>query len=627
MLGVFCAVTFFVLFAYGNSFWSEFHFDDYNAIVNCRAIRNPLDFKGIFSLNERPLTNYTFALNYFLGKLNVFGYHLVNILLHILCSALVFIFVDMLVEIAGGMPVLSRRWIALFAALLSAVHPVKVEAVTYISARSEILGSIFYLSALISFMLYAKDKNRSNLYFFFTVLFSLLGMLSKPIVVTLPLMAVLLDYYFLASFQLRQMKKRFPLHLALVLNALIVPLLSIPVMKNAALGFSNPELPSSSIYFLTELRAYLHYLRLLFLPWPGWLNFDTYFPWSRSLWELPTLLSFIVVLSILALAFYLRKKSPMVSFFIFWFFIILIPTSSFMPIEDAVYERRIYLASLGYFILLLLFLRNKDYRRQALFLATLIFLFSFWSWQRNIVWKDRLSLWQDSIKKSPLKSRTHMNLGFYYLQMQDLEKAQYHMRKAILLNPRSANAHVNMGVINLINGNYQEAIKEYNLALQLRPEYPAAYVGRGTAYKRLGLLDLAEKDFLTALSLQPDFAEALANLAILNALKKDFQKSKNMLYNTLKLSPDIPEAYLSLGLILRREKKMSEAIQMFAKAVELNPEYHQARYYLGLSFLENNQPLKAREQYDILRNKNLRLANKLLEYLELYSKLKNKPSF
>lgn len=613
------------LLAYSNSFFCSFQFDDHDFIVNNTAIRSLFNLKQILTLNERPLTNYTLAINYALGKLDPFGYHLLNFLFHIFCSSLVMLFVYILIKINGtlGQEPLRIRWLSFFSALIFALHPTKVEAVTYITARSEILGSIFYLGSLLFFLLSFLHPKKSKSLQGVSIFSAILGMLSKPIAVTLPLTALLMDYFFISKFEYLELKKRKKFYLQLFLSALLVPVLSVAFVRKAALGFANPELPSPYIYLLTELRVFLHYFKLLLFPWPGWLNIDTYFPLSKGFFELKTFVSFLIILAIIVFAFKMRKKNVFISFFIFWFFIILIPTSSFMPIEDVLFERRLYLPSLG-FIFIALWLGQKiDLKKITAFILILVVLFSFWTFQRNKAWKTQFTLWNDALKKSPHKPRTHINLGFLYLKAQDLQRAEDHFKKAIELDPNSANAHLNLGLVYLLKKDYDSALKEYELALKIRPDYPAAYSGLGTVYRKKGELEKAEKNYRKAIELEPKFAEAYANLAIVLGQKNQTQEAIELLKKSISLNPEIPEAYFNLGLLYRQIKDFTLSLNCFQKAVQLNPYYLEARFYLGISFLENRLPNRAKKEYEILLKHNFNLAYKLLEYINLYSN-KNK---
>ncbi|MGA1871602.1 MAG: hypothetical protein ACMUJM_23995 [bacterium] len=360
---------------YSNSLYSPFHFDDQHSIVeNCRIHR--FDLKEILH-TSRPVLELTLALNYYFGKLNVFGYHLVNLLLHIFNAIMIYFILQYTLKF----PVFSEemrdkyRRVPLYSALIFVSHPIQTESVTYIISRSSVLATFFYLFALLLFLLAHRIKEYKYRYLFYggCLLASLLGMGSKPIVATLPIMIMLYDFYFIQVGNTRKVVKRYALfYLLLVLIFAGLVYFNFHGLQEAlyfdyAMGASHEgqaemvELedqygPLNSIeYFITQLNVIPYYIKLLFIPTN--LNLDYDFPKTRHM-DLKTLVYLVLLLALFSYGICTYKKSRLLSYSILWFFITLSVTSSFVVILDVIFEHRLYLPSVGFATFLAIIICN-----------------------------------------------------------------------------------------------------------------------------------------------------------------------------------------------------------------------------------------------------------------------------
>ncbi len=409
-IGVIFVIFVGVFIAYSNTFSSSFHFDDVPHIVSNYQIRD-LDNTYALLKGNRGVTMVTFAVNYAIGELDTTSYHVFNTLIHIATAILayfVLFFTLRMVSKDGGW---SKK-IAAFAALLFALHPVQTQSVTYIVQRMESLSSLFYLIALLVFLKAAAASThvkRIILYAGVVVVY-ILGFHSKEVIITLPAIVLLYDFYFLkdraaddpdgnerhegakpgTGLLTPALKSRLPLYGVLFILCLyfiistVAPLggfgdlskessgelvaaatthLGAPTAGFGVRGISPLE------YLYTQFNVLVYYIVLLIVPANQNLDYD--FPISKGLFETPVLnqgtvlnyplpppiVSLIILLCILGLGVYLflksrrtgSKRALVASFSIFWFFIILSPTSSFVPIVDVIFEHRLYLASLGAF--------------------------------------------------------------------------------------------------------------------------------------------------------------------------------------------------------------------------------------------------------------------------------------
>ncbi len=371
---------------YSNSFDCTFHFDDQPAIVENYAIHR-FDLKEMFSSN-RPVLEITLAANYYFGKLNVFGYHLVNLLLHISNGIMLYFILFQ----TANLPSLKEKYgerayrIALYASLIFIAHPIQTQAVTYIISRSSVLATTFYLLSLFLFIKAFAAESREqraeslelraeseeqrvknstlqaprSLLFLGAFFASCLGMGTKQIVATLPLMLLIYDFFFLSNGDFKALKQRCLSHIAMFSTIAITIYLSASGLQqfisfDYAKGVQMPysESVTSFQYFMTQLHVIPYYIKLLFIPTN--LNLDYDWPITRSI-DLPTVLFFILLAAIVAFAVWAYRRARLLSFGIIWFFITLSVTSSFVVIYDVIFEHRLYLPSIGFAIFAAVFI-------------------------------------------------------------------------------------------------------------------------------------------------------------------------------------------------------------------------------------------------------------------------------
>lgn len=390
------AATFIV---YSNSFHNGFHLDDVPELLENAKIKDLRNFKQILT-SPRGVSMATFALNYAIGGFNVFGYHLVSVVCHALSAMLLYLLFFHTLQTGrdrtDANAMARSRKLALFAALLFAVHPVQTQAVNYIVQRVEILASLFYLLALLLFIKAAVASGRGRRTLLFCLVFASywLGLCSKEIAITFPVLALLYDYCFLARGSIRDLvRQRGAVHLGLILlmgffSARFISTLggispaadSAAAMATAATataGFAVATITPLE-YLYTQFNVILYYIVLLFLPLNLNLLYD--YPIAKNLWDfpavskdavlnfppLPPILSLMILLGIIFYALCKMYRSfrgndieqRIIPFFIFWFFIILLPTSSIVPITDVIFEHRLYLSSAG-FAFLVVFLLDR----------------------------------------------------------------------------------------------------------------------------------------------------------------------------------------------------------------------------------------------------------------------------
>jgi protein O-mannosyl-transferase len=342
-----------ILIAYSNTFTASFHFDDNPSIVENAGIKrmNWDNFMAAFS-GTRPIVNQSLLFNYYFSGLNVVGWHIFNISVHIANS----FFVYLLALWTFSLPSLRERFgdrakrMALFAALLFGVHPIQTEAVTYIISRTELIATFFYLAAFLFFIKGATKRKFG--YYLWAFFAALLAMGSKEWAVTLPAVLLLYDYLFLSEGRLQSLLSRLHAHLLVILScSWLIYNMSTTKMNGAGFSVVGQNNITAWSYLLTSFNVMWTYIRLLILPINQNLDYD--YAWSRTLFEFPTLLSLLGHIAVVAVCIILfrRRKMTVIPFGAAWFYITLSPTQSFVPILDVIFEHRLYLPSIGFFLI------------------------------------------------------------------------------------------------------------------------------------------------------------------------------------------------------------------------------------------------------------------------------------
>ena len=632
---------------YSNTFSAPFHFDDKGHIVDNPRIKN---FSSLSDFSESRYVGYiSFTLNYHIGQLNVFGYHLVNLLIHIINGFLVYAFVLMLLRIPPvhltphSSRLTATSWIALATALLFIAHPIQTQAVTYIVQRFTSLATLFYLLAVVSYLkwrLASEGSERRSLYYAGALLSTVLAMKTKEIAFTLPFMLLLIEAVFFGSSTRKQWIALIPFLLTLV----IIPI-SLPGSIGGGEGFVKETTEISRLdYLFTQFRVIMTYLRLLIFPLHQNLDYD--YPISHSLLEPKVLFSFLFLSGLVALALYLlfisqrytrSSQLKLICFGLLWFFLALSVESSIIPIRDVIFEHRLYLPSVGFLLagnVVILGLMHRWREMTAIVICVLVVILSVATYQRNLIWKDDLTLWTDVVQKSPTKARGHNNLGIAYQDLGRSDEAIQEYKTALALEPNYAEAHNNLGSIYSKLERPDEAIQEFRTALTLKSDNAEAHYNLGIAYQKLERFDEAIQEFRTALTLKPHDAEAHYNLGNVYkdlgrpeeaireyeaavTLNPNYAEAHNNLGNlysiiqkhpdkaiqeykiALALKPDDAEAHSNLGTAHKNLGQLDKAIQEYKTALALKPDYAGVHYNLGTVYKDLGRLEEAIREYQI----------------------------
>ena len=593
------------LIIYSNSLRAPFVFDDYDFIVNNRSIKletQPVNYPDVHDyilynklIPSRPLTFLTLAINYRINKLDTFGYHIVNLIIHILTVILSFFLIRKILfytVCSTGYPqntfIKGNTIIPLLAALLFAAHPMNTEVVTYISHRSESLAACFYIASFLLCIITFEGRKKT---FFYSIIFFILSFMSKETAATLPLMILIFDYIFISKGKIEELKKRKVFHIVLWGILCCAVIIRSIYIGGIGAGYTNVYAKWTSYsYFLTQSFVVLNYIKLLFVPVGQCI--DHFITPARSILDGRILISYSLWISMFLTLYLIHKKGStfagLLSFSVAWFLITLAPTSSIIPIHDAMTERRVYISGIGFYLSVLIIyltafkIRLNEitsmarYRTMLCFMGIHIIVLSMATWKRNELYNDPLLLWNQAIELYPNNDRGYFNLAVRYAERKEYKKAEQLYQKAIALNPKFAVAYYNLGLLYFNENNYENAKQLFEKSIQLNPRFPNVYFDLGLLYYYDKKYEIAEQLYEKCIQLSPDFANAYCNLGAIQTNKQDNDKAIVSFLKAIELNPDHVEAHYNLGNLYYKTKNHSGALQEYIIASKLDPSLNSA---------------------------------------------------
>ncbi|MDE3083758.1 MAG: tetratricopeptide repeat protein [Verrucomicrobiota bacterium] len=627
------------LAAYRNSFSGPFIYDDLPSIRDNPTIRHLWPIWPVLSpphgitTDGRPLLNFSFAVNYALGGDNPWGYHALNLAIHMLAGLALFGLVRRTLEKLDvrdqGSDVRKLKLeaennlaSAFCIALLWTLHPLQTEAVTYVVQRAESLMGLFYLLTLYCFARYASEAEgqrreaRGQKKFRFTLpdirhptsdirhvssclwpiascLACLLGMASKEVMVSAPLMVLLYDRTFVAGTFRDAWNRRRRFYIALASTWLLLGYLVIRAGadRGGTAGFDVGV--AWWAYWLTQFKAIAHYLWLTAWPHPLVFEYGTY--WVKHAAEILPYAP-VVVLLVIGTVIALWRR-PVLGFLGVWFFAILAPTSLVPGPTQMIVEHRMYLPLAAVIALAVGGIHALGRLRSIVVFAAIAVVIGLLTERRNRDYRSDLAIWSDTVAKRPNNAIAHYNLGTALFDAGRFAEAISHFQEAMRLKADYLLVRNNIGNALFRLGRAKEAIDQYQELLRLKPDDAAAHENLGNTFLQMGRMDEAVGQYEEVLKLKPGSAEAHDSLGNALLLSGRMEEAMNRYQEALRLEPDSAKIHYDFGTALARTGRQAEAVGQYQEALRLKPTLVAAHNNLGAILVQMGRMDEAVEQY------------------------------
>lgn len=640
---IFAILLILISLAYANALHSPFQFDDAKNIANNHDIRDYHNYTKFSAIRYRHVIASSFALNYYLGGVKPFGYHLFNIVVHACATLLVFVisFISMEKGALKGRVVAMR--VALVAALFFAIGPVSSEAITYISGRASSLSALLCLLSLFLFILGSLRGAGFILQRVFFFLLSLgaffAAVLTKETAVILPFLIMIYDGCFMRTEYWERRRVRLICFYSIIPGLVIVFLLK----SSASVSVFRWWLNQADLYYaLAQIKNYCYAIRLLVFPVNLAIDYGSTYTFD---WAEPVFIGSVVLwVGILFLAVKKVRATPILLFATLWFLIAISPTNSFIPREDVLSERNLYLPSFGLVILFSSLLIGSKRPHESVLsgrlqvdiglccgvLLTIVTTYSILLVARNNIYRSPLSFWEDTYRKAPGKLRVLHNLSLEYMRSENQEKTLVFLKKMLAIDPFNYFARLNLANIYMRNGETSFAVKEFEDLTRRNPDLFEPYFNLGSYYAsqrqfqkakefyslalqksgvekspivyfylakvcyELGLLKDAEANATAYLSADNSSMEANILLAqVFIDTGRESIAEKIYRVDLKKGDSEQAIAHNLLGLLYIRQNKTDKAVSEFEQSIALNPKEVSAHFNIGKLLLENKDFDKA----------------------------------
>lgn len=613
-------ITIVVLVIYSNIYHAPFIFDDVYSIELNHRVRDLSNYSSWEMLFvERPLVEFTFALNYHLGELDVAGYHFVNVLIHIINGFLVY-FLSLTIfkrlislsereglesdihgcNLSGNKAMVKSgrsfmHLAALVTSLIFVAHPIQTQAVTYAVQRFTSMATMFYFLAVLCYikgrMLHLRPKGMATkgsteqkgaknmggivrrslpgfgslILYILCCVCSVSAFLSKQntasIVVAIPLVE-----YFLFDRTWKGWKRKL-IWLAPLIVLMGLFILYVSGLFRGGIQFGRLledvsgilQAPGKNVsrwvYLCTQFNVIVIYIRLLFFPVGQ--NLDWLYPFKNSFFEGYTPLAFLVIIGIIGIGIWCVKKRPIIAFGIFWFFLALSIESTIFPIKDSLFEHRLYLPMFGFAIVIAyLLIYALPLKGWGLFMAPFVIIAIL-----SIATFVRNQVWQ---------SQSSM------------------WSDVVFKNPENFRAYYNLGNALYRRGNIEAAVENYFEAVRIEPKFAKAHDNLGVALLREGETKEAVKHVKKALSLRPRDPKILTNYGLILLQQGKLDDAVAQFKKALRIDPDKAQAHNNFAIALARQGSLKDAIVHFSEALRIEPDNAEIHNNLGQALMLRN---------------------------------------
>ncbi|MEW6206865.1 MAG: tetratricopeptide repeat protein [Acidobacteriota bacterium] len=610
MLAGVLIITFAVYF---NSLDGQFVYDDQLQILKNPTIKDTSNIPRMFTqsvwqfLNPadkeaagpyyRPFFNIALIINYAMFELNVTGWHIFSVLIHLLVTLLVYL--------------MAREWglareIAAIAALIFGVHPVHSESVAWIAALPDPLAGVFILVSLLLYERYFRKPERNLFMMGLSLAAMFFALMCKEVAIVFPV--------FLVARELLDREEGGLRPLALRLLERTGPYFAMTAIylaiRYAVLGFITQEeastvnIPATHV-LMTVPSIALAYLRLLVVPYPMAVMYGNTYVTSMSdvrFWG--ATLALVAIGAALIWAIRKSKTAQRATLFAIIFILPVLNLKAFRPHESLLHDRYLYLPSIGFCLLVAMAVgwaaeKFSTRRKEILAAATVIVAVPYFAMtvMQNETWQNEIAMTDQAMKVTPEWPFLYNYLGAYYFQQKNLTEAARYYNEAIRINPNYFDSLSNLGDICLEQGKLKEAEQYYVKAIENGAPYSSTHYNLGVVYTQQYRLQEAERPLQKALELQPSYKDALYNLGWVYDNQGKPAEAEQMYLRTLQAYPNYPEPRINLGVVLTRQQRYKEALDHLLYAQRLVPEHTVMLYALGDVYMKTNREREAIEQF------------------------------
>lgn len=567
------------------------NYDDNRYVYENPEVTSGLTLHGIVwaftnrhANNWHPLTSISHMLDCQFFGLNAGGHHFVNVFLHTVAVILLFL---VLRAMTGSI------WRSAFVAAVFAVHPLRVESVAWISERKDVLSAVFFMLTLGAYVRYVRQPSLGH-YVMMSILVAL-GLMSKPMLVTVPFVLLLVDYWPLRRFAGRRINQRIilekipPLVLSIALCAVtfwaqtrgMVPVEKLPLME---------RINNALVTCVTYLQQMIWPARLaVFYPHP-----------EDRLQLLQVALAVGLLTLITAVAILLRHKRPYLITGWFWYLAMLAPVIGIIQVGSQAHaDRYTYLPQIGLYLLVTWTTSDAlafwPHRRKILGATAVIVIIALtWrAWIQTSYWRNSESLWLHTLAVTSENPVAHNSFGLLLLGHDRLDEAIDQFQAAANIDPGFVDAQNNLSVALTKKGRVDEAITHLRRILEWYPEEAKTHYNLGNALLQKGELSDAVAAYEKALSIQPRYADGHYNLGIALQQNGRIDEAIAQYQKALQDKPDYAEACYMLGNNLLGKSRVDEAIAAYQRALRIRPDYPQVQNNIGLALLLKGRPSEA----------------------------------
>jgi tetratricopeptide (TPR) repeat protein len=643
------AVITFAVFA--NSLSNEFVFDDESVVQGDPTITTlsnipkfftgELGFHKVIGAYYRPVVSSSYAIDYALWEYKPFGYHLTNVIIHVINVLLFYTLLMLMFEKSVSK---YKDYIILIAALVFALHPIHTEVVAWVSGRTDGLACTFFFAAFIYYLKYSGEQSNKNLAF--TLIFYSLSLLAKEMAITLPAVIILYDLIVNRNdFKDIFRKRLFVYGSLIVISVLFVLLrawaLSQVIPRQTYFYFYGRDAATAVFTMLQTLPLYF---RLSIIPYGMLYHYSGYIPDAHSIAEPGVLFALLFILVTIGAAVYFIKKAPYISFALLVFYITLLPVMNIIPTMNFMADRFLYIPSIFFSIIiaavLFRYFTEKSYNTVMGLTAVLLGGFIFMTFARNAEWKTNDILFMSAEGKPGVV--TYINIGNIYANKGNFDVAEVYYRKALDLRKESVIGNNNIGKIFMVKGNFDSAYYYINRAYLLDTLSPEPQFTFAQMFQRKGDIQSSVKWLEKLVRFAPNYMNASEMLAQLKSMPpqlnnnqsginqqgneqnvppvlkdenlekirlleessyknyqaKNYDKAISELNELIKISPDKSSGYYNnIGMCYMDQAKYKEAIESFRIAAEKDPKFSSAYNNIGTCYERMNDPVKAKESY------------------------------